>query len=351
MRTMNAEILVKVMRGSLAESVHRGHAAVVNADGELLFFAGNPEYATFARSAAKPLQAIPIVESGAADHFKLNERDIALLCSSHNGETAHVEAVEQLLNKIGLSAGNLQCGAHYPYHTASADRLKQRNERPTAIHNNCSGKHTGMLAYAVHKGYPLDNYLSLEHAVQQSMLQTVSEMCGLNPAELQLGTDGCGVPVFGMPLSRLAFAYARLGFPEQLPAAKRQACRTIIRALRENPFYLAGSSRFDTRLIESSSGRIIGKMGAEGVFALCVPDERIGIAVKVEDGTMRALYPAVVEIVRQLGLIAGSQLDALESFHTPVQTNWRGDRVGIIVPDFRLYNANGQTDGNTKRGS
>lgn len=333
---MDSETIVHVIRGSLIESIHRGHIAVVDHHGHLLYRVGNPDIVTFARSAAKLLQAIPVVESGAANFFRFTDEETTVICASHNGEPAHLKAVQSILAKTGLGPEYLQCGAHPPFDFASAGALIERREEPSSLHNNCSGKHSGMLALAKYMGAPTERYLSIDHPVQKRMLSAVSEMAGFPEERIELGTDGCGVPVFGLPLSRLAFAFARLGKNEGLPERRSKACTQILHSIQRKPFYLAGTNRFDTRLIEVTGGSVIGKMGAEGVFALTVPEQGWGIAVKVEDGAKRALYPAVTETLRQLHLLNDEETAALQPFHTPAHSNWQGQTVGRIEPAFLL---------------
>lgn len=333
---LSSELIVRVWRGPITESIHRGHIAVVNHKGELLHALGNPEFFTYIRSAAKIIQALPVIETGAADRFGFTEQELAFLCASHNGEEMHVRTAESILAKVGLSSHQLQCGAHEPFHGSTASSMRARNLKPISLHNNCSGKHAGMLSLAVLWQTSLDDYLSIGHPVQQHMLDTISSLCMVPEDEIQLGTDGCGVPVFGLGIDKLAFAYARLGKPDQLTEARALACRKIIDAIRVHPYYLAGTDRFDTRLIQVTKGRIIGKMGAEGIFAITVPDSGIGIAIKIEDGSQRALYPAATEALRQLNLLTKSEIEALSTFHTPIVHNWQGTEVGRIRPDFRL---------------
>lgn len=336
--SLHAERLVSITRGPLVESVHRGHIAVVDTQGRLVASIGNPEVTTFARSSAKPLQAIPVIESGAVEAYGLVPEEIALMCASHNGESGHLEAIERFLNKLGLNGDHLACGPHYPYYEPAADRMKHNGEVPTTLHNNCSGKHSGMLALALRLAAPLEGYESPAHPVQQLMLATVSAMSGIPSERIALGTDGCGVPVFGMPLAALARAYAVFGQPDGLvPQTRADACRTLVAAIRRAPFYLAGSGRFDTRLVEATGGRLIGKMGAEGVFAVTDPESGMALAVKIEDGAQRALYPSVVEALSQLGWLSADELDQLCVFHTPPVRNWAGDIVGSIEPDYKLH--------------
>ncbi|MFD2612905.1 asparaginase [Paenibacillus gansuensis] len=331
-----SEPMIHVSRGPLTESVHRGFIAVTDTEGNVLYQLGDPDYITFARSAAKLLQALPVIESGAVDRYGLNEREISLLSASHSGEAEHVDTVHSILRKIGAAEDELQCGPHFPLNRDAASLIRERGGKPGRVHNNCSGKHSGMLAWSHHLGEATEHYMSPDHPVQQAMLGAVADMAGLAPSGVVLGTDGCGVPVFGMPLRRLAQAYARLGRPDGLPDERAAACRRVTAAVARHPFYLAGTDRFDTRLIEVSQGRILGKFGAEGVFALSVPDRGWGLALKVEDGAERALYPAVLEAVSQLGLLTASELAQLAAFRRPELRNWAGTQVGYITPAFRL---------------
>lgn len=337
----SSEILVHISRGPLIECMHRGSIAVALADGTLTHAAGNAETVTFARSSAKPIQAIPVIESGAASAFGFTEQEIALICASHNGEPRHIETVRSMLGKIGLSDQALLCGPHEPYHKPSADRMKERGEPFSCLHNNCSGKHAGMLALALRLHAPIDSYLQLNHPVQQRMVETICQMSGLSRDRLYIGVDGCGVPVFGMPLTYLAGMYARFGAyaakgKDAAAGQRGQACRLILDAISRHPFFLAGSDRFDTRLIEATQGRIIGKMGAEGVFALTVPSLGLGLAVKIEDGAQRALYPVVTEALLQLGLLTSAEAELLEPFRRPEIRNWQGTVVGNITPVFHF---------------
>lgn len=332
-----ADILVEVTRGGMVESRHRGHIAVMDYEGKLIASSGNPHYYTFARSAAKLLQAVPLLEAGGAERFGLNDAEIALSCASHSGEPLHTETALGLLGKAGLGESALHCGVQEPLYKPSADRLKEDGTVPSQLHNNCSGKHAGMLALARLLNVSTDQYTQPEHPVQRKMLKTVAELSGIPESSIALGTDGCGVPVFAMPLSALAFAYASIGRPDRLPASRAEACRRIVRAIRHQPYYVAGTDRFDTRLVEATSGRIIGKMGAEGVFAASVPELGIGLALKIEDGAERASYPAAAEALEQLDLLSPEELGRLKAYHQPPVPNRRGESVGVIRPVFRLH--------------
>jgi L-asparaginase II len=330
----HSETLVEITRGSLVECIHRGHIVAVDSSGRVIALAGNPDYVTYARSSAKPLQAVPVVSSGAAAKFGFTPKEIVLLCASHNGELEHVETVSRMLEKIGIDSGALQCGAHDPLHKPTAEAMKLEGRQPTAIHNNCSGKHTGMLALAVHLGSPLETYLEPSHPVQRRMLEDFAHLAGIAAQDVALGVDGCGVPVYGTPLKSLALAFARLGTPSQDSLA--DACAQITAAISENPFMIAGTNRYDTALIEATGGRLIAKSGAEGVFVVAFPGEGLGLALKVEDGAQRAIFPAATEALKQLGWLNAEELEKLASYHEPIVKNWSGTEVGRTTSVFRL---------------
>ena len=330
-----SETIVRIFRGSITESIHRVHLAVVNALGTLLHQAGDPQLLTFARSTAKLIQALPVIESGAADHFGLTDAEIALCCASHNGEAEHVSTARvSWASSVTIMS---TCSAVHMILTMqpTANAMRSEESSPSTLHNNCSGKHSGMLALSAHLGASPDTYMSIQHPVQQLMLDAVCAMTGVQKPQMHLGIDGCGVPVFGMTIDQLALAFARLGRPDELPQARANACQRIVAAVRKYPQFLAGSDRFDTRLIEVTGGRIIGKMGAEGIFAITIPEQGLGFVLKIEDGNVRALYPAVVEALKQLSLLSESEISELSSYHTPTIHNWQGTEVGIIRPEFR----------------
>lgn len=334
---MHPDIRVHIIRGSSIESVHYGKIAVVNIDGDDHYPSRKADFTAYARSTAKLLQAITVMEMGAVDQFQLSDQEIVLLCASHNGETDHIKKVQSILTKLGLKSAALQCGTHEPFHKETSNQLLSAHQPFTNLHNNCSGKHAGMLALCLKLGVSIDSYLSTEHPVQQAMKQTVKEMCELETMnEMYLGTDGCGVPVFGMSIRQLALAYAHLGAPVKLSPKRAEACKRILNCIIKHPFYLAGTDRFDTQLVKITQGRIVGKMGAEGIFALTVPEKSLGMVIKIEDGSQRAVYPAVVEALQQLRLVTPSELKQLAPFHVPILYNWNGLPVGRIEPVVQL---------------
>lgn len=333
-------LLVEVTRGPLVESRHYGHVAVVDTRGNILYAAGDPHHFTYMRSSAKPLQVLPVVESGAAAHFGFTREQLALMTGSHAGEKCHTTAVASILERIGLTPDHLLCGTQWPFHRPTADRLRQEGQEPGVLHNNCSGKHSAMLALAVFRRWPVEDYLSPQHPVQVAMLKAVSEVCGVQSDEVALGVDGCGVPVFGMPLSAMATGFARLVAPDGLPPERAEACRTITKAMLTYPEMVSGNGRLDTELMLRTGGRVVAKIGAEAVHCCGIPALGLGIAIKVEDGGERAVAPAMIEALRQIGVLPADILHALRKFHQPEVVNRRGEVVGTLRPVFTLNKAN-----------
>ncbi len=331
------DILVNVIRGEYVESTHRGSAVVVHSDGEVLFEAGNPLVQIYARSCIKPVQALPMVLSGTADQLKLTPRELAICCASHNGEKMHTDTVQAMLDKAGLSADYLNCGSHPPYSTEAYEELLSQGKKPGTIHNNCSGKHAGMLLEAKHSGYDLEGYTDMDHPIQRKALEQLAELSGLDPTEIPAGQDGCGLPTYLLPLERLAYTYARLASPEGLGENMEAAIHRLTSAMVQYPEMVGGTGEFDTILMQETRGRVIGKIGAEGVFCMAVPERGLGIALKIDDGNRRAAYPAAMEILQQLRLLEPEEMNRLSGFHKPVQKNHRGEDVGSIEPDFRLH--------------
>lgn len=336
--------LVEVWRGPIIESRHSGHLVAVDGTGKDICSLGSPESVTYLRSSGKPFQALPVVSSGAADRFGFTEREVAIACGSHNGESIHVDTVRSMLQKIGLDESALKCGAHEPYSVEVARDLVRRGERPTPIQNNCSGKHAAMLALAKHIGAPTGTYDELDNPVQQMILQTVSEFSGVRVEDIAIGIDGCGVPVFGISVRDMALTYARLVSPPSTWAAKtREACKRIVAAMIAYPEMIGGTrDRLDTELIQAAAGKLISKIGAEGVYTVGVlPCDEwpngIGVALKIEDGDdKRARPPAVIDALRQLDVLSHQDLEALSKYSPEVITNRRGDRVGEARAAFTL---------------
>lgn len=324
--------LVEVWRGAMVESRHRGSFAVVDADGRMVEAVGDVERPVYPRSAIKPLQALPLVETGAADALAVRPEELAIACASHGGEPQHVAAVAGWLTRLGLSPDALECGAHPPSHAASARALYAERKEPTALHNNCSGKHTGMLATCRHLKEPTAGYSAIEHPAQQRVIRVLSEMCGVDLLSAPRGIDGCGLPQLGIPLAALARGFARFGAPGSLLATRAEACRRIAAAMRAHPFMLAGSGRFCTRAIEAVGGRALVKTGAEGVYVASVPARGLGIALKIEDGAGRAAEVAMASLLVRYAGLDEAETRALQPLCRPPISNVAGRLVGNLAP-------------------
>ena len=345
--------LLELNRGEVIESTHLGSIAVVDSQGILLHKIGDPNTVAFLRSSAKPFQALPFVERGGAEHFGFTPRELALACASHETAQIHLDAVAALQSKIGIHESDLQCGPHLPSDSSMLKRAIRENITPTANFNNCSGKHTAMLAHAKMRGLPLESYLSNEHPLQRDILACFAEMCGLPADKVALGVDGCSAPNFAVPLHNSALAMARLCDPRDLNESRAIACQKITSAMTSHPEMVSNFGEFDCELMKVGAGKIVTKRGAEGfqiigILPGLVSDFGIGITFKVTDGdpgrmndqlvSRARVRPAVtLEILRQLGALAESQLAALSVFGPKrVLKNYAGLETGESVPVFKL---------------
>ncbi|MGH7728622.1 MAG: asparaginase [Vulcanimicrobiaceae bacterium] len=317
-------------RGARVESVHAVAAAAVDPRGTLALALGSIDLPIWLRSTAKPLIAAEIVRSGAADGYGFDERELAVICASHGGEPGHVAAVQSVLRKIGLDEAALQCGVQPPAHASSADALAARGEAPSALHNNCSGKHAGILALALHLGSDPAGYLAPEHPAQRAILATCARLCGLPTEEIPLAVDGCGIPVIAVALRSAALAFARLATLEGIAGGDARALERVRTAVAHEPWYLAGTGRFDSALAGASGGRIVGKGGAEGVHGDALIREGLGLALKVVDGARRAVPPATLALLRRLGALDSGERDALAPFERVLVRNVAGRVVGVL---------------------
>ncbi|WP_303978040.1 asparaginase [Dongia mobilis] len=328
----DAPILVEVWRGNMVESRHRAIAAVVDADGHVVKAWGDVETPIYGRSSIKPLLAIPLVESGAADRYGLTEREIALACASHSGEPGHVEAVNTWLAKIGLSADDLECGAHFPYYEPALHDMVRGGITPTRSHNNCSGKHTGFLSTAVHLGEKTAGYIGYEHSVQQRLLGTLEQMCGQDLSHVPRGIDGCGIPTIAIPVGHHALAMAKMADPKDLAPARAAACARILTAMSREPWYVAGTGRFCTDVMKVTGTKAAIKTGAEGVYMGSLPELGLGICIKAEDGNGRGAEIVMGQLLRHFGIIDAAQAEQLQQALQPTLRNWAGTVVGSIKP-------------------
>lgn len=339
-----AEPLVEVKRGAITESRHRGHIAVVEPDGKIIASLGAPQNVTFLRSSAKPFQAMPLLLTGAAERFGFTDREVALACGSHNGESIHTELAASMLHKIGLGPEALRCGAHEPYGTEAARELHERGEQPNALHNNCSGKHVGMLAAAIQLGAPIENYERPENPVQKMIADVVSQFSDVAVTDMAVGIDGCAAPIFGITVKAMALAYARLvAPPASFDKATRDACARIVKVMSAYPELIGGTSeRLDTEIMRAAPGLVISKVGAEGVYTAGITPSQewpngLGLALKIEDGDDKRARPTVViESLRQLGVLRDESLEAVAKYAFFPVRNRRGDLVGEIRASFSL---------------
>jgi L-asparaginase II len=319
------ELDVIVTRGDAVESSHRVHAAVVDSRDRIVGAAGDPELVSYWRSCAKPFQAMPLVESGGFDAYGWGNEQLALACASHGGEPEHVAIVEAMLATLGLEEGDLACGPQEPLSARGAKVVRDCGARIKRTHNNCSGKHAAMLALAKYKGWSIAGYERESHPVQQAMLNQVALWTGTLPAQIKIAIDGCGASVFGLSLERMARAYARFGAAvqrgEEIPSR-------IAQAMAANPFLVGGTDRIDSIIIEETEGRVLTKVGAEGVHSAVILGSGIGLALKVEDGNSRAQAPALVRLLQELDALPYPLPPRLEEILSRPVRNTRGEIVG-----------------------
>lgn len=329
-------ILAEVTRSDIVESCHHGNVVVANSAGKVIAYAGDPEMVTFMRSAAKPLQALNVFQSGAAEKFAFSQKELSIFCASHYGEDFHRATVQGMLDTMGYTLDTLLCGAPYSISPSYRTQQLQENQTMTTANSDCSGKHCGFLSVCNTKGYSVDDYDQLSHPMQQEILQILSAFCDMAPTDFPIGVDGCGVPVHAMPMRNMAMAYSRFANPEHAPEAHRAGCEALFAAMNAAPEMLAGTDGFCSELLAKTHGQLCGKLGAESIYCIGVKGKDLGIIVKVEDGSYRALYPAVMSTLQQLGVLTDDELAALDSFAHPKVMNNRGVQVGAIRPCFTL---------------
>ena len=318
---MSNPIIVEVTRGSIVESRHRGAYAVCNVHNEIELSTGDIETPVFPRSAIKAFQCFPVIESGAADAFGFNDEEIALCCASHNGEADHVRVARSMLHKAGIAETCFECGAHWPTHRQATYDLVRAGEAPKDVHNNCSGKHAGMLALAKHLGVASKDYVKPEHPVQLAIARTIERLCDVDLSAAPIGVDGCTVPTWALPLKNSALGFARL--------TTYEAGARIIKAARTYPFMIAGTGKFDTRIMQAIP-RLFIKYGAEGVYCGSIPHAGLGFAVKVDDGAPRAVEVATAAMLEKLDVWTADEVAALKNFQHEALHNWNRIEVGEI---------------------
>jgi len=324
-------VLVEVWRGPAVESAHRGAWVLCDGSGAVLAGAGDRDTPIFPRSSIKALQALPLLESGAAERFGFDDADVALAIASHSGEPCHTERAAAILERLELGVDDLQCGAHPPSDPATEAALRARGERPSALHNNCSGKHAGFLALARHMSAPTADYLDPESPGQNAVRRAVGEMAGLDPAAIGFGIDGCSAPNWRLPLKSLATAFARLATPDGLPPGRAACCRRLTGAAARHPVLIAGShKRICTDIARETGGRLFPKIGAEGVYVIGVRGADRGLALKIDDGGKRGMQAALLALLKELGLASAPELARLSAHGEERLLNHAGREVGRV---------------------
>jgi len=324
--------------GNTIENLHLGSVAVVDVQGRLLWAAGDPDYPTFTRSALKPFQALPFILADGPARVGLTQDEVALLCASHSGETKHLAAAGSILNKIGLDPGHLECGCAVPLHYEFTGTKPPPDAQFTPLHHNCSGKHSGFLAWCRLHGVPTANYVDRAHPLQQAIRAALADTVGLPAERMPAGLDGCSAPNYAMPLSRLAHLYARLGQGARDPQLGG-AMGILSDAMMTRPDMVSGEERTDLHWMTAGGGDWVAKIGADAVQAIGIRSAGIGIAIKIADGNSRALHPAVYAVLEQLGLLDEGRRSILERYRQPPIENARGMVAGDIRPIFKLEEA------------
>jgi L-asparaginase II len=332
---MSNPVLIEVLRGALVESRHSGAAAVVDADGGRVFTLGDVERPVYPRSAVKALQALPLIESGAADRYGLAPEALALACASHSGEPGHAATATRMLELAGLDADALKCGAHWPLHQPSAQALARAGGTAGAVHNNCSGKHAGFLCVACAIGADRAHYTEPAHPVQRLVKATLEDLTRASLTDEFSATDGCSVPTWAMPLGALARGFARFGTGQGLAPERAKAATRLREACAAHPWHVAGTGRFCTQVMQRLGARVFVKTGAEGVYCAALPEQGLGIAVKCDDGAGRAAEAITAALLARF-LPGDADRAALEPFVRPALRNWNSIAVGAIRPTQTL---------------
>ena len=329
-------VLVEVMRGAVVESRHSGAVAVVDADGGIVLTLGDIDRPVFPRSAVKALQALRMIETGAADRFGLTDQELALACASHSGESGHVAAAQSMLARIGLDASALRCGAHPPMHVPSATALCRAGMEPTALHNNCSGKHSGFLCLACMLGADPRGYINPDHPVQREIKATIENVTGTSIPDNRRAIDGCSVPTWAVPLKHLALGFARFGTGNSLAPERAKAAARLRAACAAHSWYVAGSGRFCTEVMQRLGARAFVKVGAEGVYLGTLPERGLGLAVKCDDGGARAAEVVMAALILRFAALSKDEQAALDHLVRPTLRNWNGIAIGKLRPTDAL---------------
>jgi L-asparaginase II len=333
---MSNPILVEVSRGEVLESFHRGVVCIVDKDDRILYSQGDVQQVCYPRSALKFFQQIPLLTSGAVEQFGFSEKEIALFCGSHNGEPQHVETVRSIFSKIGLDESYLQCGPQMPTLKEDMFRLIKSDLPPMRIHNNCSGKHAGFLAYCVYRGWPLDTYLDPNHPLHIEILDIISDFHRYPKDKIRQGIDGCSAPIFSFPVYHQAVAYKNLVQPSAFAESVQKACNTMVDAIAKYPEMIAGKKRYCSDLMRLSEGKLIGKTGADGVYSIGIRGLDYGVCVKVDDGKMGPQYNIAQSIIEQLGILSDAANTELRHYVRHENRNFGGLVTGETLVSEKL---------------
>ncbi|MCU0831721.1 MAG: asparaginase [Rhizobiaceae bacterium] len=325
---MSNPVLVEILRGAVVESRHRGAVSVIDADGAEIFSVGDVDQPVFPRSAIKLIQALPLIESGAADALGFGNRELSLACASHNGEQEHVELAKSMLARAGLDEAALECGTHWPYDQPIAIALAKSGGAPGPCHNNCSGKHAGFLCTAMHLGDDPAGYVGAAHPAQRRVRDAMAEVTGAAHAAEACGTDGCSIPTYAIPLDAMARGFARMATGRGLDAGRAKAARRLMSACMAEPFFMAGTNRFCTEIMQAAPGRVFAKVGAEGVFCAAIPELGFGIALKIDDGASRAAEIAVAGVIARVARSVPEIAEPIGALARKIDRNWNGITVG-----------------------
>ncbi|NRQ13950.1 asparaginase [Ensifer sesbaniae] len=327
---MSNPVLVEVTRGNLVESRHRGLVIAVDGDGRTVFSLGETDTAVFPRSACKAMQALPLMESGAADAYGFGNKELALACSSHSGEPEHVELAAKMLAAAGRDVSALECGAHWSSDQKTLIAQARSLDAPTALHNNCSGKHAGFICACCHSGTEARGYVGYDHPLQREIRGTMESLTGAILAKDNCGVDGCSIPTYAVPLKGLAHGFAKMATGAGLGPERARASKRLIEACMAEPFFVAGTKRACTRLMKTAPGRIFAKTGAEGVFCAAIPEKGIAIALKCEDGTTRAAEAMIAATLARFFRDEPELHAALMAQANHSMRNWNGIHVGDV---------------------
>ncbi len=331
------EPLAVATRNDYIESIHYGYITIVDASGKILYSLGNPKTKIYFRSSAKPIQAIPLLQSGAAEAFGFSLQEIALVCASHSGQNYHQQATTDILRRLNLEPKHLHCGIMIPYNEEEHQRIVRDHTVPTVLHCSCSGKHAGILALSKYRGYAIDHYEDFSHPVQGEILEAIAYFADESADSIPRGKDGCGIPIYLLPMDKIALTYANLiQWSKDSQHRYHRACKTVVNAMTQFPEMVSGDHEFCTELMQNTGNKIIGKVGSEAVYCLGIQNGSLGVCIKIVDGNERAIYPVVIEVLKSLGILNDKELAMLKEWHRPLLKNNLDEVIGEIVPVFDL---------------